>query len=297
MTYALVSGIAASGFYLLLSTGFTLLLRVADIVNFAHGCVVVAAMYLTIVFVNDLDVPYGLAVPVAVLAGLLPAWLVYEVLLRPARAQGHRPQIVISVLLLSALELVFAKLFGSEFKNLDIAPRAWDVAGVSLRREAVIAFVVAVVICGLLFAVFRFTAYGKSIEVAGKYPQGARSIGLPVERLYRVVFLTGTALTLLAGALIVASEPATPYLGFEFVIVAVLISVTARLSFAGCAAASVLFSVGHAVLSEWLGSPDEGTIAIYALFVVIIAAAPAVRSIARLVTRSQGSAVALRGTS
>lgn len=290
MTYAIVSGIATSGVYMLVSIGFTLLLRVADIVNFAHGCVVVAGMYLAIVFVNDLGLGYGLAVPLAVIAGLVPAWLIYELLLRPARNRGHRPQIVISVLLLSVLELIFAKAFGTDFRSIDIAPRSWEIFGVSVRRETILAFFVALAICGALFAVFRYTAYGKSVEVAGKYPDGARSIGLPVDRLYRVVFLTGTAMTLLAGALIVPSDPATPFLGFEFVIVAVLITVASRQSFAGCAAASVLYGVGYAVLSELLGSPDEGTIGIYLLFIAIIAAGPAIAPLTRLIGRRWHSA-------
>lgn len=297
MTYAIVSGIAASGCYMLVSIGFTLLLRVADIVNFAHGCVVVAGMYLAIILVNDVGVPYGLAVPLAVVAGLGPAWLVYELLLRPARDQGHRPQIVISVLLLSVLELVFAKAFGTDFKSIDLAAHTWDVAGVSVRRETVLAFLVAVAICAALFAVFRYTTFGKSVEVAGKYPDGARAIGLPVDRLYRLVFLTGTAMTLLAGAFIVASDAATPFLGFEFVIVAVLITVAARQSFAGCMAASLVYGVGYAVLSEALDSPDKGTIAIYALFIAIIAGTSAATPLARAVAGMRRPTLSAGGAS
>lgn len=297
MSYAIVAGIAASGFYMLVSIGFTLLLRIADIVNFAHGIVVVAGMYLAIVFVNDLGLPYGAAVPLTVIAGLLPAWLIYEALLRPARDRGHRPQIVITVLLLSTLELAFSKAFGTNFQSIEIAPHSWDVFGVSMRRETVISFFVALAICAALFAVFRFTAFGKSVEVAGKYPEGARSIGLPVDRLYRLVFLAGTGMTLLAGALIVADRPATPFLGFEYVIVAVLITVAARLSFAGCAAAAFVYGVGHAVLSELLDSPDKGTIAIYLVFVVIIAGGPAMAWLAQLVGRRRPSVQPIGGAS
>jgi len=297
MTYALVSGIAASGFYMLISIGFMLQLRVADIVNFAHGCVVVAGMYLAIVFVNDSGMPYGLGVPLVVVAGLIPAWLIYEFLLRPARNQGHRMQIVVTILLLSILELIFAKAFGTDFKSIDITPQAWEIAGVNLRRETVLAFFIAVTICTTLFVVFRYTTFGKSVEVAGKYPEGARSVGLPVDRLYRIVFLTGTAMTLLAGALVVASDPATPFLGFEFVIIAVLITVAARLSFTGCAAASLLYGVGYAVLAKIFDSPEKGTIGIYLVFIVIIAAGPAISALSRHIPQRRQAAVPAPGAS
>ena len=44
MTYAIVNGLIVSGSFLLLALGFTLMLRVADIVNLLHGIMVVTGM-------------------------------------------------------------------------------------------------------------------------------------------------------------------------------------------------------------------------------------------------------------
>lgn len=288
MSYALVSGVAASGLYLLVSLGFVLLLRVADIVNIAHGSVVVGGMYLTIVLVGDLGVPYGLAIPLTAVAGLIPAWVLYAVILRRARDKGHGPQIVYTLLLLSILESVYARVFGTNFRSLAIEPVAWDVLGVAIRREQVIGFVIAIAVCCALFLVFRFTAFGKSVEVAGKYRDGAEAIGLPVERLYLIVFLTGTAMALVAGSLVVASSPATPFLAFQYIVIAVLVAIAARLSFVGCVLASLLYGAGYAVLARLLESPTEGRIAIYLVFVVVIAAGP-------LVGLARARAAMLRG--
>jgi branched-chain amino acid transport system permease protein len=276
MTYAIVSGVVVSGTYLLLALSFTMLLRIADILNLAHGAVVVGGMYLTIMLVNDAGVPFALALPAGVLLGLLPAWALYVLLLRRARNEGHRPQIVYTTLLLSLLQVIYQIGFGTQLKALDIESAAWTVLGVAIRRESVIGFLVAVAVCVALFAVFRYTTLGKSVEVAGKYQQGAEVIGLPVQRLYALVYLTGIGMALLAGGLIVATAPVTPFLGVEYLVIAVVIAVAARLSFIGCVVASLLYGVGYQVLLELLDKPAKATIAIYGIFLLVIASTPLV---------------------
>jgi branched-chain amino acid transport system permease protein len=292
MSYALISGLMVSGTYLLLSLGFTLMLRIADIVNLAHGSFVAGGMYLVILLVNDLNVPYLPSIPLAVLLGLLPCLLMYELVLRNARREGHRPQIIYTLLLLSLLQVVMQIGFGPDLVSLQIEARAWDVLGIAIRQEQVIGFFVAVVVCVALFVVFRFTAVGKSVEIAGKYPDGARAIGLPVERLYRLVFLTGSAMALLAGALIIPTAPASPFVGLDYLVTAVVIAFAARLSFPGCVATSLLYGVGYQLLLWITDKPPVATILIYAILLAVIAITPYLGELRKLTVRVRRPAVA-----
>jgi branched-chain amino acid transport system permease protein len=274
VTYAIVSGLMVSGMYLLLSLGFTVMLRIADMPNLAHGSFVVGGMYLVLVSVNDLGLPYFPSIPIAVIVGLLPCIVLYEAVLRGARKEGHRPQIVYTLLLLSLLQVVYQIVFGADLQTLNIGGHAWTILGVTVRREQVIGFFVAVIVCAALFAVFRTTAIGKAMEISGKYPEGAQSIGLPVENLYRLVFLLGSAMALLAGALIMSTTPVSPFIAVEYLVIAVVISIAARLSFTGCVAAAVLYGVGYQVLVQILNRPTLATIIIYGVFLVVIVATP-----------------------
>jgi branched-chain amino acid transport system permease protein len=285
MSYAIVSGLVVSGMYLLLSLGFTLMLRIADIPNMAHGSFVAGGMYLVVLFVNDLHLGFLPAVPLAVLLGLIPCAVIYELLLRRARREGHRPQIVYTLLLLSLLQVIFQIAFGADPVTLEIGAHPWSIFGATLRREQVIGAIVAIVICAALFAVFRFTMAGKSMEIAGKYPEGAQAIGLPIERLYRRVFLLGSAMALLAGALIVPTTPPTPFIGLEYVVISVIIAIAARLSFAGCVLVSVLYGVGYSVLDHELSTPTQATIVVYGLFLLGIALTPHARPAVEQLTR------------
>lgn len=279
MTFAIVTGLIVSGAYLLIALGFTLMLRVADIVNLIHGAFVVGGMYLIVLFVNDLGWGYLAALGPAVAVGLVVCWLTYELFLRSARRQGHRPQIIYTLLLFSVFQMVYEIVFGGDPIRADLPRVAWDVFGVAVRREQAIGFLLAVGITIAFFLVFRFTPFGKSAEIAGKYPEGAAAIGLPVERIYRTVFLIGSAMALLAGALLVTASPVTPFRGLQYLVIAAIVGIAAQLSFAGCVASAALFGLGYQILLYLTADAALSTVAIYGAFLIVIAATPTARDL------------------
>lgn len=288
MTFAVITGLAVSGLYLMIALGFTLMLRVADIVNLLHGTFVVGGMYLTVVFTRDLGLNFFVSLLPTLCLGLLGCWLLYEAVLKSARRQGHRAQIIYTLLLFSIFEIGYEILFGGAPQRADIPRLAWSVLGVAVRREQVVGFIVAVLVTALFFAVFRYTAFGKSAEIAGKYPEGAAAIGLPVERLYRTVYLVGSAMALLAGAFLVAAIPVTPFQSFEYLIIAIIIGIAARLSFAGCVAAALLFGLGYQILVALTSKPQLATVGIYGLFLALIALSPVVAGLQQSVRQRRG---------
>lgn len=276
MTYAIVSGLIVSGSFLLLTLGFTLMLRVADIVNLLHGIMVVAGMYLMVLFVNTYKFTYMQALIPALLVGLAIFWLIYELLLRAARREGHRAQIIYTLLLFSIIQTTMEILFGGDPIRVRLDRVSWPVLGVAVRREEAIGAMLAVATTVGFFLMFRFTALGKSMEIAGKYPEGAAAIGLPVERLYRYVWLIGSAMALLAGAFLVTGMPVTPFQSLEYLVIAVIVSISARLSFAGVVAAAILLGLGNPLLVAITGDPQLASVAIYGFFLCVIAATPSI---------------------
>ena len=276
MTYAIVSGLIVSGSFLLLTLGFTLMLRIADIVNLLHGIMVVTGMYLMVVFVNYHGMSYFQALVPALLVGLVLFFLLYEVLLRTARRDGHRPQIIFTLLLFSIFQTGMEILFGGDPIRIRLDRVSWPVLDVAVRREEAIGSLLAVVTTIGFFLMFRFTALGKSMEIAGKYPEGAAAIGLPVERLYRYVWLIGSAMALLAGAFLVAGTPVNPFQGMEYLVIAVIVSISARLSFAGVVAAAILLGLGNPLLVAIIQDPQLASVAIYGFFLCVIAITPLV---------------------
>lgn len=277
-TYAVASGLTVAGIYMLIALGFTILLR-ADIVNLAHGAFVVGGMYATAYLVNSLNLPYYAAICIAVIVGVIAVTALYRILLERALPQGHRLQIIYTLLILSLLQVIYQLIFGAGMVSIALPLRPWNGLGMTLPLQRVIAAGIAVAITFILYIYFKFTATGKAIEVVGAYPEGSMVIGLPVRRLRRYVFALGSGMALLAGALIFASTPVTPFLSLEYLVVALIISLVGRLSYIGVVVASIAFGIGYQVLSATMPSPAHATITTYSAFVLAIAAAPFTRAL------------------
>jgi branched-subunit amino acid ABC-type transport system permease component len=255
--------------YLLLSLGFTILFRVSDVANMAHGGFVAAGMYLAIVAVNDWGLPYAVAVPAVTVFSAIPIWLIYRVFIIRARPLGHRGQIVFTLLIMSLLQAIYTKEFGSEPATLHIKPASYTILGAELRTTLVVGFVVALMISVALFVVFRYTDLGRSLEVSGKHREAAVALGLPVDRYYAGVFVVGSGMGVMAGALIAGYSSVTPIDGFNYLTVAFLISFAGRLSFIGCLFAALTYGVGYQILVQTIG-PTRSTVGIYVILLGVI---------------------------
>jgi branched-subunit amino acid ABC-type transport system permease component len=235
----------------------------------AHGGFVAGGMYLTVVAVNDIGLPYIVAVPVATLAGVIPIWVIYRVFILRARPLGHRGQIVYTLLILSLLQAIYTKLFGTEPVTLDLTPASYSILGADLRTTLVAGFVVALIISVALYIVFKYTDLGRSLEVSGKHPEAAIALGLPVDRYYAGVFVAGSAMAVLAGALIAGYSSVTPIDGFNYLTVAFLISFAGRLNFIGCFFAALTYGVGYQIFVQTIG-PTRATVGIYVVLLAVV---------------------------
>lgn len=288
MTGAIVSGVLMGGLFALLALGFTVKLRIADLVNVAHGSFVVLGMYVVLSAVNRYAMP---VYPSVLLSGVVVGALSYPVylgMMEPARRSGHREQIVYTLLLLSALELLYQLQFGGQLQTLQAPRNPMSVLGVTVSRAQVIAGLTAMLLGILLYVVFRFTYVGKMTEMAGRYEDGARAIGIPVERVFAGVFVLGSFLAGVAGGLIMTFQPVSPFLGLEYVLIALIIAIAARLSFPGVLALGILYGVLLEVLRRWVG-PDVAFILVFVGFLAIIGSEALVEFTGRLLSRRLGS--------
>ncbi len=270
MTEAILSGALIGGLYSLLALGFTVKLRIADIVDIAHGSWVVLGMYTVLVAVNTAGLNPYVGVAIAVLAVTGMSLIVYKLMLESARRTGHREQVVYTLLLLSVLQLVYQFFFGGALQRLQLPTSPMSLLGVTVNRAQVVAGVVGVVVAILLYGLFRYSYLGKTMEMAGRSEDGARAIGIPVERVFMGLFAMGSALAGLAGGLIVTFQPVSPFLALEYVLIALLVSIAARLSFVGCVVTGVLYGVLSSVLTRWFG-PGLATILVFVGFLLLIA--------------------------
>ncbi|MBC9226491.1 hypothetical protein GL325_09170 [Aeromicrobium sp. 636] len=287
MTQAILSGVGIGALYVLMSIGFALELKIADIVNAAHGVFVVLGMYVTLVAVQN-DVPVVMAIVLATLAVGLLSYPIYTILIRSAKAtSGHRVQLVFTLLLISSFTVLYQLFFGADIQTLGVKFRSIEVPGGYMTTAQVAAVVIAIVVAFSLWAISKYSMIGKLAHVASQYPLGARSVGVPVDKIYLGVFVIAGLLAGLAGGVIMTFQPVEPTLGLQYITIVFLVALVARTHLLGCLALGIAYGVTQSVLSYLLDASIASTLTLV-VFLAALVGGHAIRQVSAVARRVFG---------
>ena len=107
-----------------------------------------------------------------------------------------------------------------------LSSRAWEIpllidedSTLFLNQARTISALVSIGVAFLLFRLIRQTGIGKSLRAAADNPEAATYVGIDVTRAHRIAFGLGAAIAGVAGALMVLSTPAQPFVGTDFIII------------------------------------------------------------------------------
>jgi branched-chain amino acid transport system permease protein len=271
-----ISGLLTGLVYGLMALGLSVIYGVVRIVNFAHGELMAVAMYVAVFAFALLHVdPLWMLLPVALaffgLGYLLQRGLINPFIDRPEYSQ---------FMLLLALALVIVNtlllVFGPDSHNVqvDYALESYQIGPLLIDKVRVICALLALVCCGLLYLIFRFTSFGKAIRACADNLLGAKVVGLNVKHLYGLTFGLGTACVGIAGCLLTLLVDVTPGSGPAFTLLAFIIVIIGGLgSMPGALAGGMLIGVSESV-AGLLISPSAKSMLSFALLIVVLAFKP-----------------------
>lgn len=213
-----VAGLVYSGllFGLILAMaalGLSMVFGTTGLTNFAHGELVTLGAILAF-FIStgiglpftdaELELPFVLAVPAAVLVGLGFGWLQNTVLWRPLRNRGVGliAAMIVSIGLQFFLRNVFAYSTGSRTETYQdyFTPEGKDFFGLFTytTRDLIIAAICIAVLLSVIL-VLQFTRIGRATRAVSDNPALAAATGINVDRVISLVWIVGTGLAVLAG--------------------------------------------------------------------------------------------------
>jgi branched-chain amino acid transport system permease protein len=248
-----INGLANAMWLFLVASGLTLIFGVTRIVNFAHGSLYMLAAYLTYSLVAVLPLGASNFYAAVLLAASLVALVggVIEVLL--LRRVYRAPELY-QLLLTFALVLVVSDVvrfsWGADNKT---GPEAPGLTGaVRLAGQLVPTYDLAMIAVGPLVAlalwlVFARTRWGILIRAATQDREMVAALGVDQARLFTGVFVLGSFLAGLAGALQVPRVPITTVMDGAVIVEAFVVVVIGGMgSVWGAFVASLLIGVLNA---------------------------------------------------
>ena len=217
-----ISGVFLGAIYALVALGLTLIYGVLHIINFAHGSLLMLAMYAVFFlwYITGID-PY-VAMLIVVPGGFLFGYGLQRTVI--GKVSHGRDEIILLVTLGVSIVLENAALFffTADERNVQVP---YDLDGIDLGVTFVVWTEIAALAGSLLItlALWLFmsrTDTGKAIRAVAKERQGARLVGINVDHIFAVSFGIGTACVAAAASLLAPTYAVNPQFGYLFVLIA-----------------------------------------------------------------------------
>ena len=217
---AIVSGILVGGVLGLVSMGLSLVFGVVRIVNFAHGELVMLAMYGTYLLYTAVRIPPPFSI--LIVAPLLFAFgvLLYRVLFEPVVLGSTEllPQLSLTVGISFALQTIAQWVFSPTQRSIQMSwtTTYYDVGDVFINQAQVISFFVSLAVSLLLWLFLARTDLGRAMRAIVDDREVAQMMGINSRRIYAIAVGTSAALAAVGGNILMTYYPTFPHVGLQF---------------------------------------------------------------------------------
>lgn len=271
---AIITGILTGGIYALMSSGLTLIFGVMDIINIAHGILVILGAYLSYVLAQHWHVDLFLGLLIS-----MPAMFVLGLVIEFAFIRRlKRNRIMLSILVTYAVALVIegilTMVFSGNLVTLD-APyvdSSFPLPFIHyfLPKIYVYAFILAVILLSVLYILLYRTTFGSSLRATMQNRTAAMLIGINVDRIQLITFGIGVALCAAGGMAYGATNAFNPASSYDLISRLLVIIVLGGMgSISGALIGSVvLVTVGDLVAVIW--SPIWSSVVFFAVLIVLL---------------------------
>jgi branched-chain amino acid transport system permease protein len=269
---AMLNGIATGAVYALVALGLTLIYGVLHIVNFAHGSLLMLALYGVYFLYTLLGIDPYLALPIVVPVMFVLGYVLQRTVIATA-SHGREDNILLVTLGLSiVIDNLALYLWSADTRTINPS-YAFDTVDLGVAFIAVpklVSFIGALIVTGLLWLLIQRTDLGKAIRAVARERQGARLVGIDVEHIFAMSFGIGIGCVGAAACLLLPSYYAHPGVGESFVVVAFTIVVLGGMgSFVGALIGGVIIGLTESLGGLFLGE-NLGRIGVFVIFIAIL---------------------------
>jgi branched-chain amino acid transport system permease protein len=268
----LLNGVQYGLLLFLISSGLTLIFGVMGIINLAHGSLFMIGAYVAYLVARQWG-SIWVALPVAIVGGILLGLLLERGLFRYFYTRDHLDQVLLTFALILLFEEGRSLLVGNDFYSVPV-PAMFDFSvpityGFSYSAYRFTVIGICLVLAALLFLWIERTKMGAIIRAAAEKPEMVDVLGIDARGVYMAVFAIGTTLALVAGVLAAPLYSVYPNMGDGFLIISFVVVVIGGLGSVSGAFWSALV-IG---LVDTLGKayvPKVAGLAVYVLMAAVL---------------------------
>lgn len=208
----IINGLQIGSIYALISLGYTMVYGIAQLINFAHGDIIMVGAYVSLFAIpafTRMGLPVWLTMVPAVAVCVLLGMFTERVAYRPLRNSPRISNLITAIGVSLFLENLFMKLFTPNtrpFPKVFTQPPI-TFAGLHLNFGTVVTIIVTIILSVGLQYFMKKTKYGKAMLATSEDYGAARLVGINVDHTIQLTFAIGSGLAAVAAVLYVASYP------------------------------------------------------------------------------------------
>lgn len=272
LTAVALNGLTVGAIYALVALGLALIYGVLHIINFAHGSLLMLALYAGYFLFSLAGVDPYLSILILAPAFFAFGYVLQRYVIQPIGFGKDTNVLLVTLALAIIFDNLALYLWKSDTRTIDVpyAQIFVDVGVTAIALPRLVAVGAAVLIGVLFWLMMSRTDLGKAIRAVARERQGARIVGISVDHIFAMSFGIGAACVAIAACLLLPTFYATPSVGQAFVLIAFTTVVLGGMgSFIGALLGGLLLGVVEAFSGLLLGE-SLGQIGIFLIFILVL---------------------------
>jgi len=264
-----LNGIALGLLYALIAVGLSLIFGVMEIINFAHGELLMLGAFAMTFALPVVGLLYWPALAAALLATMLAGLVIYEILLVRLRPDEFERSILItlglSIILIHTVQYLFTatpRMVDTQYGFDGIA-----IGTIRLTWTRLIGAGAAIVAFAGLYLTLRFTQFGRAMRAIAQNREAALMVGIRPRTVARNAMILAAGLCGLAGSALAPIQLVTPYMGQFLIFKAFALVIIGGL---GNIPGAVVAAVALGLVESWIGGFFTAAWQEGAVFVIMI---------------------------
>lgn len=266
----IINGLMTAASLLLLSMGMAIIFGIMNVVNLAHGELIVIGAYVAYTMIEILELPFGIAVPASFLVTALLGAVIEKLIVKKLYGKVAET-LLVTYALSMILQQVIKLIYGAGYIHISS-----PVSGALKIVKTVmpVYYICIIVIAALVFIatllLFNKTRIGMQIRAVSQNRTMSECLGVNVKLIDTLTFAYGAGLTGLAGCIIAPINSISPFVGSNYMVDSFMAVVLGGVdSLFGSVLGSLIMGESNSIIGGYMDSVFAEMIVVFAVVIII----------------------------
>lgn len=272
-TQVVLNGVLLGGLYACMAISFSLIWGVMNIINLAHGSMMLMGAYVTFQLHRRFGIDPILSIPFSALVLFGFGYLLQRIVLN----RVVHTSIFLTLVLTFGLDMLLINvniaLFTADVRSITMwySGLALDIGGVRLAYTRIIVFVLALAMTFGLHLLLKHSRAGRAIRATSQNARAARVMGVDIPHTYAITFGLGAAMAGATGSLIAVVYTFSPVIGDTFTLKSFVVVILGGLgNMFGAIFAGIFLGVSENIVAGFIDPGYRDVISFWLLISVLL---------------------------